>query len=220
VHPPSPGHWNSLRRGSNKHTRFVSAISTSHINIRTFQTPEFFPETSSTLKSNNRDGGGRAWLDEIKDSAALLSGILSVVHPELYKVGSEALVRLGQGGDEVGIDPDRLAILPAWPTVFSGMSVISCRETPAHRDVQSRVQWYDILATLGRGTDAVMEFPGLNMRLQYHGGTVMAFGGRIVCHRVPRCQSERICIAMYMRDSVHHRLHLGAPSWMTVEHYE
>jgi hypothetical protein len=48
----------------------------------------------------------------------------------------------------------------------------------------------------------------------------MALSGRLLRHGVSFCEEERICLAMYMRDNLHHRLQVNAPSWMNVDYYE
>ena len=149
-----------------------------------------------------------------------MSAILAIAHPELYKAGVESLVKLGQCVTEAGEDVDRSEVLKDWPTVANGISLVSDRSTPFHRDSNSRSEWYDILATLGDYTDTVMEFPGLGMRMEYEGGMVMAFSGRFLQHGVSECAKERICLAMYMRDNIHHRLKVKPPGWMTTEYYK
>lgn len=134
-------------------------------------------------------------------------------------MGMEAMARLGNDSDNIGHDPDRPDVLAAWPTPFNGMSVIANRKTPDHRDTNSRAEWYDMLVTLGRYSNAYMEFGGLNVKLRYDGGTVVGFCGKVLQHRVDSCYWERICLAMYMRDNLHHRLGLPAASWMRQSHY-
>ena len=172
---------------------------------------------SATLKPKHK--GGRQWLADIGESAALVSAILAVVHPDLFDTGMEAINRLGHGGYNIGEDPDRADVLSVWPSAFNGMSAIINRDTPSHRDTNSRAEWYDILVTIGRYQNLFLDFPGLNLKLKYEGGTVVAFSGRLLLHRVEGCKEERICLAMYMRDNLHHRLGLPAPTWMHQQHY-
>ena len=84
------------------------------------------------------------WLNAISESNAVLSAILSVIHPLLYDAGWETINLLrhtaGTGPEDVFLQ---------WASTFSGISVISNRKTIPHRDEYSRYNWYDMLATAG-----------------------------------------------------------------------
>lgn len=110
--------------------------------------------------------------------------------------------------------------LKFWTSPFSGISVISNRETPVHRDVNGRHPWYDILATFGQYSKGHLELPGLGYRLQYNPGTVVALAGKVVRHGVPRVQGNRVCMAYYMRNKVHEWLGVRSASWMNREIYQ
>jgi len=160
------------------------------------------------------------WLDEIQDLSALIGGILSIVHPTLYQVGLQAFKHLASDTSTVQEHNRYLQILKLWTTPFSGMSVISNRETPIHRDVQSRHSWYDILLTLGDYSNGRIELPSLGVRLQYDPGTVVALAGKVVPHGVPECDGNRVCLAYFMRNNVHERAGVPIGSWMTSDTYK
>jgi hypothetical protein len=168
---------------------------------------------SSALNDSNAEAGGRAWLDDAWESIALLSVTLSITHPELYQCGRETLRRLQTNADLFNV-------LSRWSSVFNGMSVISNRETPAHRDNNSRAEWYDILATIGPYKEAVLDLSNIGLRLQYNSGTLVHLGGRLLRHGVHRTEGDRVCLAFYMRDNVHERVGVRAASWMTVDHIQ
>lgn len=147
------------------------------------------------------------------ETSSLLSAILAVVHPGLYRSGSETIQRLWQG------QPHLNSALQHWGSVFNAVTILANRETPQHRDNLSRAEWYDMLASVGLYQDAIFELPGVGVRLSYYSGTVIAFSGKILRHGVPECEGERVCLAYYMRDNVHERMGVEAASWMKTRLY-
>ncbi|KAH9014934.1 hypothetical protein EDB84DRAFT_1567921 [Lactarius hengduanensis] len=85
-----------------------------------------------------------SWLEEISESNAILSAILGVIHPRLYKSGQDTFSCLRRAAEI-----DRQDVLRDWTSVFSGVSVVFNGNVRAHRDGQSRYHWYDLLATMG-----------------------------------------------------------------------
>jgi Oxygenase domain of the 2OGFeDO superfamily len=155
------------------------------------------------------------WLGAISESNAIFSAILAVIHPTLYDAGWEAVKRL-RGTPE--IDPQN--VFMQWASVFSGVSVISNRYTPPHRDRNSRKNWYDMLVTLGRYRSCQLELPGLGIALEYNPGTVVGISGNILEHAVPSFEGDRVCYAYFMRDNVHEWAKVPASHWMYVDHYK
>ena len=54
---------------------------------------------------------------------------------------------------------------------------------------------------LGNYENGRFEVPGLGLCLAYDAGTVIAMSGKLFRHR-SHCESNRACIAYYMRDNV------------------
>ena len=121
-------------------------------------------------------------------------------------MGLDAMIALNRDADLVAKGDDIKSILRMWTSVFNAVSVIANRETPYHRDYQSRPDWYNLLVTVGKYKEARLSFPGLAMELQYNPGTAVGFAGKIIWHEVARFQGERLCLAYYMRDKIHERL--------------
>jgi hypothetical protein len=169
--------------------------------------PNWPLEISASLKPKNPDQGGHNWLSEMSETSALISAILRVMHPALYQSGRQTMMRLGQ---YTTLHP----ALKLWPSVFNAVTVLSNRKTPYHRDNYSREQWYDILTTVGPYKEATLHFPGIGVRLAYKSGTVVGFSGKILRHGVEECEGERVCLAYYMRDTVHERMGVEAAQWM------
>jgi hypothetical protein len=154
------------------------------------------------------------WLDCISQSNSILSAILAVIHPELYDAGRETFNRLRQNPE---IQPQD--VLLRWTSVFNGVSVIFNRLTPAHRDGNTRKQWYDLLVSLGSYRSCKLALPGLGISLEYGPGTVVGLLGATLEHEVPHFEGERVCYAYFMRDSVHEWAGVQGKDWMSTSHY-
>ena len=146
------------------------------------------------------------------ESSALIGGILSIVHPKLYEAGKEAIVYLDEHPDMADC-PERLRqLLQLWSAPFHGLSVISNRVTPVHRNINGGKKWMDILVALGDYTEGWLELPGVGIRFEYLPGTVVAISGWVIAHSAD-CDGDRACIAYYMREKVQARLGLSHPDW-------
>jgi hypothetical protein len=155
------------------------------------------------------------WLEDISESNAILSAILGVIHPHLYNSGWNTFSRLRQTAEIARQD-----VLQDWTSVFSGTSVIFNGNVRAHRDGQSRHNWYDLLATLGCYRNCNLELPGLGLTLEYGPGTVVGLSGMVLEHQVSHFEGERISYAYFMRDAVHEWANVPGATWMKTDYYD
>jgi len=155
------------------------------------------------------------WLDAISESNTILSAILAVIHPELYDAGWQTTQHL-RNTPEIGAED----VLSRWASVFSGVSVISNRNSPLHRDWNSRSHWYDMVATLGSYQNCKLELPGVGISLEYGPGTVVGLAGNVLQHAVRRFDGDRVCYAYFMRDNVHAWAKIPARNWMHTDCYK
>lgn len=155
------------------------------------------------------------WLDLLSESNSVLSAILAVIHPALYDAGRETFNCLRK-------DPriERQDVIGKWTSVFNGVSVITNRNTQAHRDSYSAHHWYDLLVTLGKYTKCNLELPGVGVTLEYGPGTVVGLSGMMLEHSVPNFEGERVCYAYFMRDSVHNWAGVSQGPWMNKSYYK
>jgi hypothetical protein len=183
------------------------------------QTNDFLLEVSGSLK--NKQTGSRCsnWLETMRDTSALIGAILSIIHPDLYDGGVATLLALGEKEEAMKEYDMFMHLMQSWSSVFSGMSVVSCRESPVHRDVQSMHAWFDILCNFGQHSDGRMGLPSLGVRLEYNPGTMVGLAGRVVSHGVAQTEGKRVCLAYFMRDKVHERAGIKAPGWMNLSSY-
>lgn len=167
-------------------------------------------EVSAALRTDR----GLRWLQEIKESSALIGAVLAIIHPALYEAGIQALRTIAANPEIVekgGKLPD---VLAAWSSPFSGLSVINNRQTPVHRDNGGPYYSMDLLATLGPYVGGTMELPGLGCRVKYDSGTLVALCGRVLPHGAT-AQGQRACFAYYMRESVMRTLLNKEPTWVS-----
>ena len=154
------------------------------------------------------------WSKDICLPSAILSGVLSIIHPSLYNAGHLAMQRLTDWA--TGHDPGMLAALENWSTVFTNISLIVNRSTPLHRDPHSRADWYDMLVSVSNYDDCALDIPSLGIQVLYNPGTAVAFSSWLFQHGVNEVDGARCCLAYYMRDNIHHWLRVPRPlDWVT-----
>lgn len=168
------------------------------------------------------------WCKETKPFSVLLSGVLSIIHPELYKIGQKAMATLSMDpsglvdGPWVAEDeyPRLQEVLSHWGHPWTAMSIMVNRATPCHRDINGRNTWMDLLVTIGDYKLGRLELPGLGLRLAYDPRTVVGLLGKAVSHGAAEVKGDRACLAYYMRNGVHERLGMPAGTWMNVAIYD
>ena len=150
--------------------------------------------------------------DSARDAWALLSGILSIAHPTQYDMG----LKIHASMKSRGLCRDALA---CWPSAQTAISVISNRATPFHRDEKGRMQWYDLLTSIGPYTKAPLYLSPLDIRFDNTPGSVCLFSGMAMRHGVRKCTGSRIAIASYLRDDVRAGEKIVPAEWMTQSEY-
>lgn len=77
------------------------------------------------------------WLDDTKDAMALIGGIMSIVQPDLYRRGREAIQELAYNCHNlVPTHVEQLLdVLELWWCPFNALTVVSNRDTPLHQDL-------------------------------------------------------------------------------------
>jgi hypothetical protein len=173
------------------------------------------PQASANFSAKPSSSFAMDWLNQISQSNAILSAIPGVIHPPLYRAGRETLNRLKESPKI-----RRQDVLTKWTSVFTGISVICNRTSPAHRDTQSQYHWYDLLATLGPYQKCNLNLPGLGLSLDYGPGAVVGLSGMMLEHEVPRYEGERVCYAYFMKDNVHEWAKIPGGTWMKTDYYE
>ena len=160
---------------------------------------------------------GCEWSKDICLPSAILSGVLSIIHPSLYNAGHLAMQCLH---DWAAVhNAGMAAALSHWSTIFTNISLIVNGSTPLHRDPHSRSDWYDMLVSVGDYRDCALHIPTLGIKVLYTPSTVVAFSGQLLQHGVNEVDGARCCLAYYMQDNIHHWLRVPHPlHWVTPNH--
>lgn len=132
-----------------------------------------------------------------------------MIHPELFKCGLDILRNLRNL-------ETTMEIAKKWQSVYTGISIISNRITPAHRDSKGRPEWFDLLMNYS-GTNAkpTILINDLGLDLKYSSGTVIGLCGNIFEHEVGSWGvGDRVCYAHFMRESVRERFDVLPAGWV------
>jgi hypothetical protein len=158
---------------------------------------------------------GRQFMKAIANVELLCNSVVALVTPDLYNLGLEAISMVKEGTEMAKTYKN----VDVWPSVYTGMQVIVNRVTPLHRDNGGCPTHYDLLVSAGIHSDAVLGIKELGLSLCYSPGTLVSLSGKIFFHEVPQWTGERVCIAHFMKDKVHERLHLKRPEWPKMSDY-
>jgi hypothetical protein len=157
---------------------------------------------------------GSKWMETSNDVEALLNLTLSLINPGLFQTGLQMLQKLRN------LDTTN-SIAQQWQSVYTGVSIISNRKTPSHRDSKGRPEWYDVLVSYaGSGAEPWLSIKDLGLELEYSSGTVVGFCGTILEHEVGSWgRGDRACYAHFMRESVRGRLDVEPAGWVYRKDY-
>ena len=158
------------------------------------------PEVSRNLKGNSRV---YEWLKKNKRFVLISRAILAVIHPEQYETGLKILNCIEEEPMCLREPEYVQTMLDAWCSLFSGCAIIANCETPCHRDVGSRHEWYDVICTMGSYGTTMAWIPGLTAGFNYHAGMAIALCGQILAHKVDMHEDRhQVCFAWFMRDNI------------------
>lgn len=158
------------------------------------------------------------WLRKNRLPFALIGGILSIIQPDLFDMGIQALQIL-ESDPKLCDNPERLReLLKIWHVPFSAISVITNRVTPLHCDTGGRPEWMDLLLALGEYDNGRFSVPAFGYTFKYNPGTIVALSSKIFRHGAT-CEGNRAVIAFYMRDNVLNRLGLPCGTWLQQAYY-
>jgi hypothetical protein len=179
------------------------------------QKEPYQPEVSANLKGEN--SLSFRWVKANMRMIAIPAMILAITHPEQYETGVQAFEIFCEDPEMLREPEHFRRVTESWWSPFSGVSVISNRRTPAHRDNNSRANWYDLLMTIGDYPKHEICLPGLDGHFSYDNGTVVALCGEVLQHEVAEIRfGSRVCFAWFMRDTIRERLQLPGGKFSNV----
>jgi hypothetical protein len=158
--------------------------------------------------------GQSDWLKISNSFERFLNLTLSLIHPELFRSGLQILQKLRESDSTVEIAKN-------WQSIYTGISIICNRITPAHRDRKGKPEWFDLLLNY-TGSDSApgLSINDLGLSLQYCSGTVVGFCGNIFEHEVKSWgNGDRICYAHFMREAVRKRMEAKDAGWVEQKMY-
>ena len=109
--------------------------------------------------------------------------------------------------------------LGRWASVFTAATILANRSTRYHRDSGTRFQWYDLLMSLGPYRSAPLYLSPIGVKTPNRPGTVCAFSGTAWSHAVRGILTSRICISLYMRETMREGFKAKAAPFMDQEVY-
>lgn len=153
--------------------------------------------------------GSSDWIHLTNEVERFLNLTLSLTHPDLFKSGLLMLQRLRHMETTKEVARE-------WQSVYNGVSIISNRLTPSHRDSKGRPQWFDTLLSYSEASSRPrLLINDLGLDLNYCSGTVVSFCGTVLKHEVQSWgDGDRVCFAHFMRESVRERLDVCPAGWL------
>lgn len=158
------------------------------------------PSPSASLNSKNGNGGLEL-LNRLRETNALIGALLSLVNPRLYYMQYAVLDQFWQGHAQAKSQVLADKVFQSWSSPFTGVAVISNRETILHRNTQGGKLLFDVVSAFGKYSHGRFEVPLLG-RFSYNPGTTMVLPGYLLEHGAARTDGERICLASFMRPQV------------------
>jgi hypothetical protein len=156
------------------------------------------------------------WLTGIQAAEHILNATTALVAPDQYVAGTQ-MVHNGVNG--IGIPRTYEGSL-AWPSVFSGMTVIGNRCTPPHRDRSSRSGWYDLLFSCGTDKECYLDLPDIGAKVRYYPGDACFLTGSALQHAVRDWEDgNRVAYAHYHRFLVAERMGINPGTAPTLARY-
>jgi hypothetical protein len=168
---------------------------------------------SYNLRKKHEKRYSHYWIETSNNLERFLNLTLSLVNPDLFYSGLLTLEKLR----ELETTKD---IAQHWQSVYTGISVISNRLTPPHRDSKGRPEWFDTIVNYSNLSSPRLFFEDLGLELEYSGGTVVAFCGSVFKHEVGAWgDGDRVCYAHFMRKSVLEHLKVPVAGWVKHKMY-
>ena len=145
----------------------------------------------------------------IADVELLCNCVTALITPELYDHGLAAISKIKEGVEMA----QKYQNVELWPSVYTTMQVIMNRVTPRHRDEGGCPTHFDLLLSAGVHHGTTFDVQELGVSLSYPPGTIVSLCGKVFFHEVCQWEGDRVCIAHFIKDTVHDRLDFPRPGW-------
>ena len=151
----------------------------------------------------------------MKETFALVGGVLAVINPAQYNAGIACIEALLEQPEKVAKREFLAELLNIWTMPYNAMSLMSNQNSPLHWDNGGAYTSMDLLLSVRDYANGRFFAPGLSFEFWYRPGTVIVLVGRVLRHGAT-AEGERFCVALYMRESVLKDLGIPEPEWMRI----
>jgi hypothetical protein len=152
-------------------------------------------------------------MDTIRIPEAILSAMFMIAHPAQYHHAAAARYH-------TLVDEHVTTRWPEcrnWPSIFTGISVMTNRVTPTHLDGKGEHSGYDCLVSIGTANAAELNLADLGAVFPYPPRTVVFLTGRVLKHEVKEWgDGDRTCYAHWTRQAVFKKYGFSPTEWPTV----
>ena len=152
----------------------------------------------------------------MRDAHALLSTAISIMHPKMYALGRESLIKQWKWASKTE-HGQMLDILQLWPSVYNTTSLMVNSCSPYHVDINGRAELYDQLLTVEQYKGLDMVFPCQKLRLRYEAGSMIVSSGWLLVHGAREVAGDRACLAWYMQHKVHSAFEIPDCKFVTLQ---
>lgn len=167
------------------------------------------------VSAEMRKPAGAAWISAMEESNLLLGAVLGVIHPPTYKAGIQCIRQIAQQKD-IAKRENLEELLRVWTSPCVAGSVMNNRNSPIHRDTGGSHCSMDLLASVGKFSEATFAVPSLGYQFCFRSGAIFGILGKIVPHGAT-VTGERLCYAQYLRDNIFSTLGVEQPGWMNMK---
>jgi len=169
--------------------------------------------------SHLKDSGSDAWLTKMQVVEPLLNALTTIIAPGLFDAGSQSISKIKKEEERTHSGEKYIKKVIGWPSVYSGISVISNRTTLFHTDRGGYESAMDLLAACGTHDNCNIEVQELGASFQYRPGAVLFICGFFLQHGVFNWTGDRVCYAHYFKDKVHERNGVQRAGWENISKY-
>lgn len=156
--------------------------------------------------TTTKQASGIQFLDDMSETNALMSAILSIVHPHQFRFGMAMHKALS----------DRKPfqdVMKHWPSCFTAMQVINNRTVPLHRDSGGPYTALDLITVIGDYTRGMVHVENCPLDFLQSPGSVLAFSPRLMLHEVREYTGNRISFAWFVKDNLYHWARIPQIPW-------
>lgn len=161
------------------------------------------------------------WCTSMPDTQPIINALTSYIAPHTFEAGCTSIKEIKSIQQSLHPNAPFIENVLNWPSVFSGISVISNRKTKYHTDKGGHDSVFDLLVSCGTHSNCKIKVPELKLSFSYNPGTIVAVNGSFLHHAVEEWSGgDRICYAHYMKRNVHKRTGVTRPQWQNIKSFK